>query len=271
MTRSAATAGPAAQRAAVTAGRAAGDLRAECARLLAEVSDQIEQVLASVDRIGQATSAAAVAARRDGRLLQRADLAAVRPLAAELLDRHPALTAGAGVVLAPGALADVPRWIEWWRSVQGPGPEQLQVDLDPESAEFYDYTMTEWYRGPQRTGGPSVAGPYVDYICTHQYTFTLSAPVWCAGEFTGVAGCDILAGQIERLVEPGLSRLGRPAVLVSGSGRVIASNLPAVLPGTAARRQPACAGLIPVTVPAGQTEPESGPGVLPWTILSHLA
>jgi methyl-accepting chemotaxis protein-like sensor len=248
----------------------AGDLRQQCARLLASVSDQVGQVLASVDRIVQATASAAAAARLAGRPLQRADLAAVRPLAAALLGRHAGLTAGAGVVLAPGALADVPRCIEWWWADEGSGPEQLQVDLDPESAEFYDYTMTEWYQGPQRTGRPSVAGPYVDYICTHQYTFTLSAPVWCAGEFLGVAGCDILAGQIERLVEPGLAglgRAGRTAVLVSGSGRVIASNLAGVLPGTAACRQPGCADLVPVAGPPG--EAAAGPGVLPWTILSH--
>jgi hypothetical protein len=239
-------------------------------RLLAAVSDQVGQVLTAVDRISQATADAAAAARTAGRALQRADLAAVRPLAADLLYRHAGLAAGAGVVLAPGALADVPRCIEWWWADEGTGPEQLQVDLDPESAEFYDYTMTEWYREPQRTGRPSVAGPYVDYICTHQYTFTLSAPVRCGGEFIGVAGCDILAGQVERLVEPGLSglgRAGRAAVLVSGGGRVIASNLPGVLPGTAAARQPACAGLVPV---AGQGSPAgAGPSILAWVLLSH--
>jgi hypothetical protein len=248
------------------------DLSQPGATLLTAVSDHIGRVLIAVDRIGQATAAAAAAARTAGRPLHRPDLAAVRTLAADLLHHHADLAAGAGVVLAPGALADVPRCIEWWWADEGSGPEQLQVDLDPESAEFYDYTMTEWYREPQRTGRPSVAGPYVDYICTHQYTFTLSAPVCCAGEFIGVAGCDILAGQIERLVEPGLSELrraGRAAVLVSGSGRVIASNLPGVLPGTAVSRQPACPGLVPV---AGQGSPAgTGSSILAWTLLSDPA
>lgn len=242
------------------------------ARVLARVSEQVGQVLTSVERIGQAAEAAAADARRAGRPLQRADLAAVRPLAAGLLSRHARLAAGAGVVLAPGALADAPRCIEWWYASADSGPEQLQVDLDPGSAEFYDYTMTEWYRGPQRTGQPSVAGPYVDYICTHQYTFTLSAPLRCAGEFIGVAGCDILAGQVERLVEPGLAELaaaGCPAVLVSGSGRVIASNLASVLPGTAARRHPACASLVPADVQ--RTPALAGSGLLPWTVLTHPA
>ena len=39
--------------------------------------------------------------------------------------------------------------------VGGPeGTGQLEVDLDPASAEFYDYTTTEWYREPARTGQP---------------------------------------------------------------------------------------------------------------------
>jgi hypothetical protein len=177
---------------------------------------------------------------------------------ADLLRRHPDLAAGAGVVLAPATLADLPRCIEWWWADPGADPAQLQVDLDPASVEFYDYTTTEWYRAPERTGLPSVAGPYVDYICTHQYTITLSVPIRCAGRFVGVAGADILAGQVERLALPGLCRLGRTAVLVSGNGRVLASNTAAVLPGVPASRQASCARLVPVAGPGG---------VLPWTLL----
>ena len=112
------------------------------------------------------------------------------------------------------------------------------MDLDPESAEFYDYTTTEWYREPERTGQPSVAGPYVDFICTRQYTFTLAAPIRCAGRFIGVAGADILAAQVERLVLPGLAGLGRTAVLASGHGRVIASTSATLPPGAALPRRP---------------------------------
>jgi hypothetical protein len=159
-----------------------------------------------------------------------------------------------------GTLADAPRCIEWWWADRGAGLQQLEVDLDPESAEFYDYTTTEWYRLPERTGRASVAGPYVDYICTHEYTFTISVPIVSAGQFAGVAGADILAGQVERLVLAGLSGLGRVGVLVSGNGRVIASNTARVLPGVAAARQELCSGLVPV----------AGPGsMLPWTLLSQ--
>jgi hypothetical protein len=95
----------------------------------------------------------------------------------------------------------------------------------------------------------------VDYICTHKYTFTVSVPVVDDGRFMGVAGADILAGEVERMLLPGLSTPGRasgPAVLVSGNGRVIASGTASILPGTVLR-------------PAG---PGPAAGPLPWRLLS---
>jgi hypothetical protein len=239
-----------------------------CTGLLAGVTGRIDRVLASVGRVAAAMVPIGAAAREAGRPLRRGDLAPLRPLVADVLREHAGLAAGAGVVLAPGTLADAPRCIEWWWADQGSGLEQLQVDLDPESAEFYDYTTTEWYRSPERTGRPTVVGPYVDYICTHQYTFTLSVPVLCAGRFVGVAGADILAGQVERLVLPVLSRLGRVAILVSDNGRVIASNTASILPGAAVSRQPLRAELVPVAGPGRPGSAGQG-GTLPWTLLSR--
>lgn len=227
--------------------------------LLAAVTAAIGQVLEPVTEVGQAMTTLAAAASAGRRPLRRADLAALRPLVARVLARHHGFAAGAGVVLAPQALADAPRWIDWWWADRGIG--QLQVDLDPGSAEFYDYTTTEWYREPARTGRPCIAGPYVDYICTHKYTFTVSVPVADDGRFAGVAGADILAGEVERMVLPGLSRLGRasrPAVLVSGSGRVIASSSARILPGE-------------VLGPGGQGGTMTAAGPLPWMLLGGPA
>jgi hypothetical protein len=226
-----------------------------CAGLLADISDRIERVLVSVTPVAAATVSATVAAREAGRPLRREDLAALRPLVADALRQHAGFAAGAGVVFAPGALADAPRWIQWWR----PDLEQLQVDLDLESPEFYDYTTTEWYRVPERTGKRSVAGPYVDFICTHEYTFTLSMPLVDEGRFIGVAGADILATQVEQMALPVLSRLGRAAVLAGADGRVIASNTVSILPGMAISRHKQHPELVPL---AGPSE------TLPWTLLS---
>jgi hypothetical protein len=228
--------------------------------LLADITGAIGRVVGSVTEVGAAMTALAAAARAGRNPLRRADLAALRPLVAQVLARHRGFAAGAGVVLAPGALTDAPRCIDWWWADRGTGPGHLEVDLDPASAEFYDYTSTEWYREPARTGQPCVAGPYVDYICTHEYTFTVSVPVTDEGRFLGVAGADILAGEVERMLLPKLSllgRSGRPAVLVSGNGRVIASSTARILPGTVLRP------------PTASTMTAAGP--LPWMLVSGPA
>jgi len=239
-----------------TAGLAAD----EGEQLLAGITALIERVLASVTEVAEAMTSVAAAARAGRRPLRRADLAALRPLVAQVLARHRGFAAGAGVVLAPDALTDAPRCIDWWWADSVSGPGHLEVDLDPGSAEFYDYTTTEWYREPARTGRPCIAGPYVDYICTHKYTFTVSVPVVDDGRFMGVAGADILAGEVERMLLPGLSMLGRanrPAVLVSGNGRVIASSTARILPGTVLR--PPAASMMRAADP------------LPWTLVSGPA
>ena len=222
--------------------------------LLAGITALIERVLASVTEVAEAMTAVAAAARAGRRPLRRGDLAALRPLVRQVLARHRGFAAGAGVVLAPDALADAPRCIDWWWADQGIG--RLEVDLDPGSAEFYDYTTTEWYREPARTGRACIAGPYVDYICTHEYTFTVSVPIVDDGRFVGVAGADILAGEVERMLLPRLSllcRAGRPVVLVSGNGRVIASSTARILPGAVLRSSGTAA---------------AAAGRLPWMLIS---
>ncbi|MDX6338017.1 MAG: hypothetical protein QOG05_5357 [Streptosporangiaceae bacterium] len=260
------------------------------ARLLAGVTRQMEEVLGSVT--GLVTAAESIAGEAawppgsllpgghppgskppggklpGGKELRRDDFAALRPLAAGLLREHAGLAAGAGVVLAPHTLADAPRCIEWWWSDRSARVVPLEVDLDPESAEFYDYTTTEWYREPERTGTPTLAGPYVDFICTHEYTFTLAAPVRHAGRFIGVAAADILATQVERLVLPGLCGLGlagpgQAAVLTSGHGRVIASTSASLPPGAALPRPSQETGCTPLAGP-GAGHP---PRLLPWSLL----
>ena len=102
------------------------------------------------------------------------------------------------------------------------------------------------------------AGPYVDFICTRQYTFTLAAPIRCAGRFIGVAGADILAAQVERLVLPGLAGLGCTAVLASAHGRVIASTSASLPPGVALPRRPEAAGFVPLA--GSGSSAAGGPG-----------
>jgi hypothetical protein len=245
-------------------------------RLLADVTRRMERVLGSVTGLVTAAESIAGEAARspDGRgpgaqPVRRDDFAVLRPLVARLLEEHADLAAGAGVVLAPRTLADAPRCIQWWWTDRRARVVPLEVDTDPQSAEFYDYTTTEWYREPERTCAPTLAGPYVDFICTHEYTFTMAAPVLYAGRFIGVAAADILATQVERLVLPGLCELGlsepgQAAVLVSGHGRVIASTSASLPPGTALSRQAQGTGSVPLAGPG----PGPPPRLLRWTLLT---
>jgi len=111
-------------------------------------------------------------------------------------------------------------------------------------------------REPEQTGQPAITGPYVDYICTRQYTFTVSVALVADGRFVGVGGADILAEEVERLALSALARLPTPVALVSGNGRVIASNTTRALPGSA--------------LEDGHTAPELWHGTsLPWALLAQ--
>ena len=100
-----------------------------------------------------------------------------------------------------------------------------------------------------------------DYICTHEYTFTIAVPIVAAGRFAGVAGADILAAQVERAVVPGLRSLAGVAVLASAGGRVIVSNSARLTPGMVLeRRQRELAG-----------SACAGAGELPWTLIADAA
>jgi hypothetical protein len=232
-------------------------------RLLAEVSRPVEQVFASVEGLRDKMLAVALDVAGAGRRLQRGDLLGLRPAVDGLLARHAGFVAGAGVVMAPGVLADASLWIEWWWPGDDAAVERLEVDLDPDSAEFYDYTTTEWYREPQHTGERHIAGPYVDYICTHEYTFTLSAPLLDGDRFLGVAGADILAARVEQLVGRSLAELPCVAALASGSGRIISSNTTELMPGTILARERLGETMRAVAGPSDRP-PRAA---LPWVLL----
>lgn len=172
-------------------------------------------------------------AESQGRLPTTGDLAAIRPTLLDHLARGDPPLAGTGVIAAPNALADQPRWLEWWRTpVGGSGPCPLTVDLDPQSIGGYEYTSAEWFSAPLRSGEPVVVGPYVDYAGTDEYILTFASPIKSGDRFLGVAAADIRAGDFERAMFPILDAVGPGSALVNGFGRVIASNTPDVILGS---------------------------------------
>lgn len=138
-----------------------------------------------------------------------------------VIEEHGRLVSGSGFVAAPGLLEDAPLWLEWFHVVGDRPPEPLVLDLDPSSTGFYDYTRHPWFRVPERTGGPYVHGPYVDFHGTDQYILTMSAPVLDGPRFLGVTGADLYVRRIEKSVLP---LLPPGAVLLNAQGRVIVSR-----------------------------------------------
>lgn len=205
------------------------------------------QVVAAVDAIGtrvahlldglRETVAAAFAEGRP----RRADLRVVAPATAML--RLPDLPlVGAGFVAAPGALADAPYWLEWFTTdhdVAEPTVEPLEAQTDPEADDFRDYTALAWFSAPRDDGEPHVTGPYVDYLCTDEYTLTFTQPVVVEGEFVGVVGADLFARSMEAAVLPAMGRLEAPSMLVNAAGRVVAACRTAWVTGDLVRDAPA--------------------------------
>jgi len=161
----------------------------------------------------------------------RADLAPVRELVHATLARRP-LLAGAGMVFAPGVVADTPRWLEWWRSAAPGAPVFLDATLDPADPDFYDFERAEWFTTPRDTGERWIAGPFLDHSGTNEHILTLTLPVHRDGAFRGVAGADIGVGGIEALGGAALAALSGEAALVNHRGRIIATNSPQRLVGT---------------------------------------
>ncbi|MCY7405419.1 MAG: cache domain-containing protein [Cryobacterium sp.] len=137
---------------------------------------------------------------------------------------------GAGFVSAPHFLG----WhLAWWLSGQNPasselpatGIRHLETVEDPRDESFRDYTALEWWRVPVQTGRRHITGPYVDYLCTDEYTLTLTLPVYRDGtDLIGVVGIDLSVDEIERGLVPRLCAGGVPVTIINASGRVVVST-----------------------------------------------
>lgn len=134
------------------------------------------------------------------------------------------LITGAGFVAAPGLLSDAEWHLAWWLADAGAaGPRRLATVDDPSSDMFRDYTTLEWWRVPARTHARHLTGPYVDYVCTDDYTVTITAPVIEDGEMLGVVGVDCLVDRLERELRPPLVAHGGAAI-VNASSRVVTAT-----------------------------------------------
>lgn len=128
--------------------------------------------------------------------------------------------------------------------------QRLVTDTDPAGAHFFDYTLMPWYAGPAgaRTGAPgrTIAGPYVDYLCTDDYTMTFTEAVWRdvdgVSTFAGVAGVDVRVMAVEAMFLPVLRASNRHLVVLNRFGRVVVSNTARWLSGDLCDEVDAAAG-----------------------------
>ncbi|MCE0761618.1 cache domain-containing protein [Pseudonocardia kujensis] len=147
---------------------------------------------------------------------------------------------GAGLVLAPDVLADAAHWMEWWYR-SGAGPRKLLPVLDPEAENFFDYTSFPWFAVPRDTGARHVTGPYVDWLCTEEYTLTFTVPLYATHHergrtYLGVVGADVVTSWLERRLLPLLHRMTGPTALVNAEGRVLVANRPDLVTGAVTRQ-----------------------------------
>ena len=143
---------------------------------------------------------------------------------------------GAGIVPSQALLSGATWHSFWWTSKWVNGAEQpliepLQISDNPQSASFYDVTSQEWWKSSQAAQTIHISGPYVDYICSNQFTLTLSTALLSDQNFNGVVGIDLSAALFEQQVEDILFRLDRPALLLGCSQRIIASTCEELLSG----------------------------------------
>lgn len=166
-------------------------------------------------------------------ILRTEDVEPISRVVRPLLDTEGTPLVGAGLVLAPGLVDGAGHWMEWWhRTPDGTAVARLEPELDPTATGFYDYTLLPWYTVPRRTGARHVVGPYVDHLCTQEYTLTFTAPLTVGGRFAGVVGADIVEGWLERTLLPLLGAIHRPTALVNDEGRVAVANDPALVVGS---------------------------------------
>ncbi|HWU33225.1 MAG TPA: cache domain-containing protein [Marmoricola sp.] len=131
---------------------------------------------------------------------------------------------GAGFVSAVGLLPDDQWWLEWFVRESDDRAGRLEVSTDPTAMGFHDYERQPWYRVPQATGQPHVTGPYVDNMCSQDYTLTFTKPMTVRNRFVGVAGADIDVRSAEQVLLPVLRAVPAAVGVVNADGRTLVSN-----------------------------------------------
>ncbi|HET7666000.1 MAG TPA: hypothetical protein VFK56_08015 [Mycobacterium sp.] len=154
--------------------------------------------------------------------LTEAHLSGLQRLLVELLGEESAAW-GMGFVAAPSVVEGMERYLAWWQR-RGERVARLRLNFDPASIDVYDYLQMDWYQLAQRGQGRVAYGPYVDYSGSDMYTITATIPIVADGIFLGVAGADLVVGEVEHRLVSALRQTAEDVVIVSTERRVISAN-----------------------------------------------
>lgn len=155
---------------------------------------------------------------------------------------------GAGFVSAVGLLPHDRWWLEWFVREADDRVGRLEVPTDPITMGFHDYARQPWYKVPQATGQQHITGPYVDNMCSQDYTLTFTKPMTVRNRFVGVAGADIDVRSAEQVLLPVLKTVPGSVAVVNADGRVLVSN----------RGDLVCGELLPAPIDQFASEPIAG-------------
>jgi hypothetical protein len=178
---------------------------AQAAAVIAAVDRVLDDAVAAVTQL-----AATEEPEGEGRLLRASEA---------LLRSHPLLS-GMGFAHDP---ATGPGQVEWFVREAGSTARQT-IDTSPAALGHVGYQSFDWFSLPQRTAGPEVVGPYVDFLCGDRYTLTIAVPAPGTGTPRGVFVADLAVADFEHELLPVLLTARTPQILVNAEGRVTVSS-----------------------------------------------
>ena len=207
-------------------------MTAELSTAHSQILDRAGELIAEAFGLAERIAAIVTETFTMHEAVRRTDLTRVGSLVMPVLKDRRCRVQGAGFVAAVDALADSRWWLEWFMRAANGSPERLLIDTDPRGENFYDYESLPWYDVPRGTGHRHITGPYVDYLCTDDYTLTFTVPIHHGDKFIGVAGADLKVFTFEKAVLPCLRAAGRTMAIVNAQGRVVLSNSARHVSGT---------------------------------------
>lgn len=190
-------------------------------RLAQEASDALEPLFRLLESIADEV----LRIRPPRAPLTEAHFGALQRRLAEVLGDHHEVW-GMGFIAAPFVVEGRERYLAWWQRRADDRVARLRLNFDPTSVDVYDYLQMDFYQLAQHGQVRVAYGPYVDYSGSDMYTITATVPVVADGTFLGVAGADLVVGEVERTLLTILRRIDRDAVVVNTERRVLAANTP---------------------------------------------